>query len=470
VLLTWKRTVSDDRGAVLIPVIALVGVGLVVGGLLSSSVIGGLTFSSATKAAVQSQAAADAGVSAARAGLYSGTCTAQPTASTYTSTGTITYSVVVQRYVNGLWQTGCPAMLTPQVRIVSTGWAVNTDGQTYGAPTSVEAIFNFEWPGVSPSGVAIYLYSGGVVQANASLDLSESPGAGLEIKKGNFVCGKNNTVLNGNVLIVGNLDLGTNSCAINGDAAVTGAVTLGSKGTISGNLSAGSVSPNPPGKQVGGTVTLGPVAAAPADWSDVSYKPSDWVDTSGNPYQVVTLSGSTCTRPGGWFGGLGGSATIINALGCPDGIQVSNNTTLKLTSDVVIFANVFDWGSINQLNFASSDTTERRLWFITPDNVADGKPTCQSTQGAFSINNSFQIQSPVDAMLYTPCAFNGNNGFTWRGQLYAGSYSSVMNNPTFTFVPMGVAGYDLGSGTPTPVLTTAQPGSLISNRNVASAP
>jgi len=60
--LTWKRVVSDDRGAVLIPVIALVGVGLVVGGLLSSSVIGGLTFSSATKAAVQSQAAADAGV------------------------------------------------------------------------------------------------------------------------------------------------------------------------------------------------------------------------------------------------------------------------------------------------------------------------------------------------------------------------------------------------------------------------
>jgi len=41
----------------------------------------------------------------------------------------------------------------------------------------------------------------------------------------------------------------------------------------------------------------------------------------------------------------------------------------------------------------------------------------------------------------------------------------VMNNPTFTFVPMGVAGYDLGSGTPTPVLTTPQPGSLISNRN-----
>lgn len=469
-LLTRKRILSDDRGAVLVPVIVLMGIGLVAGATLSSSVVGGLTFSSATKAAIQSQAAADAGVAAARAGLYAGTCSSQPTASTYTSTGTLNYSAVVQRFVNGLWQTGCPAYLTPQVRILSTGRAVNDAGATYGAPNTVEAVFNFEWPGVGPSGVAIYLYSGGVVQANSALDLSESPGAGLEIKKGNFVCGKNNTVVNGNVMVVGNLDLGTNSCAINGNASVTGAVTLGSKGTISGNLQAGSVSPNPPRSQVGGTVTIGTVAAAPADWTDVGYAPSSWVDSTGDRYQVVTLSGDSCTQHGGWFGGYSGTPTIVNALGCPDGIQVTNNTTFKLTSDVVIFANVFDWGSINQLNFASADTTERRLWFITPDNVADGQPTCQSTQGAFSINNSFQIQAPIDAMLYTPCAFNGNNGFTWRGQIYAGSYSSVMNNPTFTFVPMGIAGYDLGSATATPILTTPQPGSLVSNRNVASAP
>jgi hypothetical protein len=468
VLLTTRfiRFAGKDEGSALVPVIAVMAVGLIVGALLSSSVVGGMRFSSSTRLGLQSQAAADAGVAAARAGLYAGDCTLQPTSATYSSTGSIYYSATVQRLLNGAWQTGCPAYLTPQVRILSTGRAVDSAGNPQGAPTTVEAVYNFQWPGVAPSGVGMYLYGGAVVQANSSLDLSEG---GLVIKKGDFVCGKNNTVLNGNVTITGNLDLGSNSCAINGSAWVSGSVTLGSKGSISGNLTAGSVSPNPPGSQVGGTYTQSSATPDSAPWTDISYTPSDWVDSNGDPYQVVTLSGSSCAQVGGWFGGFAGQPTIINALACPNGIQVTNNTTFQLTSDVVIFANTFNWGSINQLNFASSDTTERRLWFITPDNVQDGVPTCQTpTQGDFSINNSFQIQSPVDAMLYTPCAFNGKNGFVWRGQIYAGSYSNVQNNPAFTFIPVGVAGYDLGNGSKTTTVTKPQPGSLVSNRNVTA--
>jgi len=453
----------QDRGSALIPVLAVVAVGLIVGGMLSTSVVSGLTFTGTTRASLQSQAAADAGVAAAVAGLYAGTCSAQPTTATYKSTGAITYSATVQRLANGLWQTGCPASLTPQIKVISTGRAVNSSGTTYGAATTVEAIYQFLWPGPKPSGVGMYLYGGATVQANASLDLSEG---GLVIKKGNFVCGKNNAVLNGNVTVTGNLDLGSNSCAINGSAWVSGAVTLGSKGSVSGNLTSGSVTPNPPKSQVGGTYTQNSSIPATAPWTDIPYTPTDWVDSSGTPFQVVTLSGSSCTQVGGWFGGVGGQPTIINALGCPNGIQVSNNTTFKLTSDVAIFAPTYSWGSINQLNFASSDTTVHRLWLMTPDNLKDAMPTCASGEGAFAINNSFQIQSPINAMLYTPCAFNGKNGFTWRGQIYAGTYSDVENNPSFTFIPVGVAGYDMGTGQQTDTVTTPQPGSLVSNRNV----
>jgi hypothetical protein len=305
----------------------------------------------------------------------------------------------------------------------------------------------------------MYLYGGAVVQANSSLDLSEG---GLVIKKGDFVCGKNNAVLNGDVSVTGNLDLGSNSCAINGNATVSGAVTLGSKGTVSGNLTAGSVTPNPPRSQVGGTYTQSSAVPVSPPWTDIPYTPSDWAG-----FQVLTLTGSSCTQPGGSLSGLDPSKpTIVNALGCPNGILVSNNTTFRLTNDVVIFAPMFNWGSINQLNFASSTTTEHRLWFITPDNLQDSAPTCQTGESDFSINNSFQIQSPIDAMLYTPCAFNGGNGFTWRGQIYAGSYSNVQNNPSFTFISLGVAGYDLGSGTKTTGVTTPQPGTLVSNRNI----
>ncbi|MFC5503080.1 hypothetical protein ACFPJ4_12595 [Lysinimonas soli] len=470
-LITRLRRLRDgERGSALIPVLGVMAVGLIVGALVSSSVVQGLTFSNATRSGIQSQAAADAGVAAARAGLFAGTCTVQPTSGTYSSTGSLNYSATVSRFVNGAWQAGCPAYLTPQVRIVSIGRATNAAGNPIGSPSRVEAIYNFLWPGVTPSGVAMYLYSGGVVQANSSLDLSESPGAGLVIKKGNFVCGKNNTVINGDVVVIGNVDLGTNSCAINGSAWVTGSMNLGNKGSVSGNLTAGSVTPNPPKSQVGGTYTQSSALPTAAPWSDVDYVPGDWIDSSGDPYQVITLSGSTCTQYGGNFGGFTGKPVIINAMGCPSGISGTNNTTFKLTSDVVIFAPKFSWGSINQLNFASADTTERRLWFITPDSVKDGQPTCSASEGDFAINNSFQIQAPIDAMLYTPCAFNGSNGFTWRGQIYSGTYSSVMNNPAFTFIPVGIAGHDLGTGTTTTVLTSPQPGSLVSNRNVAVAP
>jgi hypothetical protein len=471
----FARSAARDDGSVLIPVIAVMAVGLIVGGVLSTTIVSGMRYSSSTRAGVQSQAAADAGVAAARAGLYAGNCTLQSTLATYASTGSIYYSAKVQQMVSGVWQTGCPANPTPQVRIISTGRAVGSAGIPYGTPTKVEAIYNFLWPGVTPSGAGIFLNGGAIVGANSALDLSEG---GLVVKNGNFTCAKNNTVLNGDVVVTGNLVLSSSgvSCAVNGNAWVSGAVTLGTKGSISGKLSAGSVSPTHPSpSQLGGAYTPGGALPALPPWTDVPYTPSDWVDSTGTPYQVVNLSGSSCTQAGGSFGGSAGQPTIINALACPNGIQVSNNTTFKLTSDVVIYALTFNWGSINQLNFASSNTTEHRLWFITPDYLKDGQPTCPPpvlpsvTPNTFAINNGFQIQAPIDAMLYTPCAFNGKNGFTWRGQIYAGS-GDLENNPSFTFISVGMDGYDLGTGTRSTGVTTPQPGTLVSNRNINFAP
>ncbi|NEM90857.1 hypothetical protein [Galbitalea soli] len=460
---------SDDRGAALVGVIAVMAVGLIVCALVLSSVVAGFSFSRTTRASIQSQAAADAGVAAARVGLFTfGNCVLQPTPGVYASSGTPNYSAVIQVLSGGAWVNGCPAVanMTPQVRILSTGTAPGPSGN--GTTAKVEAIYNYLWPGVTPSGVAVYLYAGGIVQANSSMDMSESPGAGLVVKKGNLVCGKNNTVINGDIVVDGNLDLGSNSCAINGNAWVSGAVTLGSKGNVSENLSSSSVTPNPPGKQVGGTYTQSGVLPSTPNWVDIPYTPSDWVDSLGTPYEVKTLSGSSCTQYGGSTGGtIPGNPIIINALACTNGIQVTNNTTFKLTSDVVFFAPMFSWGSINQLNFASADGAGHHVWFVTPDNTADGKPTCASGEGDFAVNNSFQIQAPIDAMLYTPCSFSGKNGYTWRGQLYAGGYSDLENNPTYSFTSVGIAGYDLTAGQKSTTILTPQIGTVISNRNVA---
>ena len=96
-----------------------------------------------------------------------------------------------------------------------------------------------------------------------------------------------------------------------------------------------------------------------------------------------------------------------------------------------------------------------------------------ATQGDFVVNNNlvvsqvFSTTNLVRAMLYTPCAFDGKNGFTWNGQIYAGAYSALKNKPTFSTDSVGIAGHDLGTGLPSTVITNPKPGSVISNRDLA---
>lgn len=317
----------------------------------------------------------------------------------------------------------------------------------------------------------MYLYGGGVVESNSTLDLSESTGAGLMIKNGNFDCDKNNTVINGSVLIVGNLDF-NKTCTVNGSAWVTGSASLGS-GSIAHDLTAGSVSPTPPGSKVGGTYTkivASTVLPAVPQWTEVGYNPSDWRDGTGAPYEVKSLTG--CALPNGTLGGtIPGKPVIINALACAAGPTASNNTTVKLTSDVVIFGQKFNWDGVNSLSFASSSSAVHKIWFITPDYTLGNTPSCQTggpyNQGNFTVKNGFSIDAPIEAFLYTPCAFEGKNGFTWKGQIYSGAYSEVKNNPTFVFAPLGIAGADLNTGLAIPPIDYPKPGAVVSIRDLS---
>jgi hypothetical protein len=435
--------------------------------------VSGLGFTSATRADVQSQAAADAGVAAARAGLNTvGNCAAQPTAGKYVSTVEPIYTASLQFNAGAGWQNGCPTAATTQMRIVSKGTAVarGVSGRSTGDTSLVEAVVNWITPGVDPSGVGMYLYKGGLFEANSSLDLSESTGAGLMIKNGDLTCDKNGSVINGSVLVHGNLTFG-GTCTVKGDAWVTGLATLGS-GRIDGKLAAGSVNPTDPSSQVGGgytPITASTVLPTVPNWTEVGYNTGDWRDSTGALYEIKTLSGTGCTLSGNpTLGGtIPGKPLIINALGCTGGIGAANNVNVKLSSDVVIFSNMFTAG--NAGSYTSTSTTVRRLWFITPDyNPDDHAPTCGPGQGNFEVNNTLTISAPVQAFLYTPCAFDAKNTFTWNGQLYAGQPSNVKNNSGFTFVPIGVAGVDFDTAGPTTIVTHPKPGTMVSNRDLAN--
>lgn len=470
---------SDESGSALVVVIGVMAVGLILTTLAMNSVVHGLGFTAATRAGVQSQGGAEAGLAEARAGLYPDAtshlndCGTQPTAATYASpSGSVPdYSAKVEQYDATGWHSGCPTTSTTEIRVTSTGTAQSRGvaGQTAGYTSMVEAVLKWLTPGTVPSGVGMYLYGGGVVEANSSLDLSESTNAGLMIKNGDLFCNRNNTVINGSVAVSGNLTFG-NKCSVNGSAWVGGSATLGS-GLIAHDLNAGSVSPNPPGTHVGGTYTQGGSLPAIPKWTELKYTPTDWLDSTGAPFEVKPLPG--CALPNGTLGGtILGKPIIFNALACAFGPTVTNNTTVKLTSDVVIFAERFQW-DVNSLRFESATAAQHSVWFITPDYLPGNTPSCQrtlpspNTQGNFKVDNGFSINAKISAFMYTPCAFDGNNGFTWHGQIYSGEFSNVKNNPSFTFVPMGVAGADLNTGDLTAPVPYPKPGAVVSIRDLS---
>lgn len=481
-----RRRTRSDRGSALIAVLGVMIVGLILTTMVATSVVSAARATSSTRNRVQAHAAADAGIAAARAGLFvAGNCAAQPIPGRYSASGTPAYTVTVQFDAGSGWQAGCPTAATSRVRLVSVGSPQSPAVGSAGAVTStVEAVYNWLTPGVKPSGTSINLYSGGQVEANSAFDLSES--AGLVVQNGNLVCDKNNSVFNGDVTVAGNSPNGnltfSATCTVNGDVAVQNTASLGS-GKVNGDLAAGAVSPNPPGTHVVGTYTRRSTPPPTAPWVDVAYTPSDWRDSTGAPFTVQTATTSTqCTFQNGNLGGPTGSPMIVDMRACVGGPKSGNNTTVSLTSDVAIFANQFDFSSVNGLQFTSSSSAVHRLWFITPDNVADHQPTCNRAPAAtdpahqddFNAKNNLvasdviQTTNAVQAMLYTPCALITKNNLTWNGQLYTGSYSTIVNNPVYTYDQVGIAGYDLSTGAAIPVLTSPQPGSLISNRDLGS--
>jgi len=461
---------TPERGAALAAVLGVMAIGLIFASLITASVVGAYGVSSSMRSGVQSGAAADAGIAAARKGLYvAGNCAAQPVPGIYSSAVAPRYSARIEYFTGSGWLTGCPSVAAIEVRITSTGVAqvAGVNGATVGDTTTVEAVLKYLLPGFEPSGVALYFYKGGTVEANSSFDMTESPGAGLMVKNGTFDCAKNNSVVNGSVLVNGSLTF-TGSCTVNGSAWVSGTATLGS-GKIRDNLTAGTVSPNPPGARVGGTYLNSAIIPAVPPWTEVGYAPASWLDSTGTPYEVRTLATpAACVLPNGSLGGtITGAPVILDARACAAGPTASNNTTVKLTSDVVIYANTFNFSGVNSLVFSSSTSAVHRLWFITPDLLNDSQPTCTPVaQGNFSVKNGFTITAPLDALLYTPCALSGINGFSWRGQIIAGTYSNVKNNPTFTFVSIGLAGVNLDTGGAVVNVTSPQPGSVVSNREV----
>lgn len=512
---TIGSTDARERGSALIGVLGVMGVASILGVTSTSMSVHALGFTTSTRAGVQAQAAAEAGIDFAAANLSTLACQSQ-----YSSTSAPIFSVTVAYSTlpaapgdsDTSWVSGCPTFASAQrLKLTSTGWAsaLGVAGNSSGNIRKVEAIYLYTLAPppyvIIPSGPALYAYAQtDPTINNLTITQASTVRPIIQYLSGSATCTSGTTIMGDVILGAGALAI-TSGCTINGDLWASSVVNIQS-GQITGNVhSAGvqngtSVSlsssaiidggifaagPVSIGGKVGGNIVAGPtggistfsnqssvggsvVAAgtvsAPTGvikgtistnlsgivtptipvvppWSDFAYSADDWKTSAGTPYAIHTMT--TCS-----------SITLANALNTVQSsvepiildTRVCGAATdlrgynLTLRSDAVIITNGFHLGSNN---IQSSNTSEKRLWVIIPDTVADRQPICPTDNYA-RIGSNVTVGSYVGAMIYSPCPIS-NSGNVWRGQMYASSISSSASF-TLNYLPIGLPTVNLSTG------------------------
>lgn len=242
-----RRLKNDEQGAALAAVIGLMATGLLLTALVASSVISALGTTTSTRAGVQSQAAAEAGIAAARAGLIAGSCSTQPLhggAPAYVSATAPEYVATIWRANGSTWVAGCPIGTQSQVRILSTGYAAATGaGNDLRDSTNLEAVLSATAAPTTiiAGGPAVYAYNAGSFGNGGELVSLDGSTPEVIVATGNVLCNNNfqataNLVVNGGTLTV------DNGCDISGNVWASGRVNFANSGEVGGYAIANGVS------------------------------------------------------------------------------------------------------------------------------------------------------------------------------------------------------------------------------------
>jgi cytoskeletal protein CcmA (bactofilin family) len=297
-----SRLNRDERGAALVAVIGVMAVGMLLTTLILASLSNGIGFTSSARAGTQSQAAAEAGIAVARAGVMKGTCVARGGVYESVSGTTPKYRVAVEnRATNGTWQTGCPNTGSAQIRFKSVGTAaaLATSGQSGNDKSTVESIFSIPVTDttITGSGPAVFAYSSTGFGGSGTLVSINGSEPDVIIKTGNVSCtgasqGGVDWVIDGGTLAVGG------SCNITGNVWSTGRTSLSGNVEVGGNIIADGVTVS--SSSVGGSiwstadVDINPVSTIEGNVTGQSVdSKSSTIKGSAHIYQGATLKQST---------------------------------------------------------------------------------------------------------------------------------------------------------------------------------
>lgn len=260
---------SEQSGSALVAVMGVMSVGVILTTVLLTSLVGAVGFTSATRAGVQSQASADAGIAVAQMSLIKGTCTTD-TVGQGNANGhfvsdeesPLIFDVQVQ-YSSGAGSPidGCPPGTNVDVQIVSGGTAAATGVSTaQGDNSTVLAEFSASTSTtiVPASGPAVFAYSSTGFTGSGSLVSVDGSTPSVMVKSGNTACGGGSDGGVDWVIEGGSLTM-TGSCQIEGTVWATGTVTnnAGTSPAIGGNVVAAAYTAGNSGTLEGSVWTSG---------------------------------------------------------------------------------------------------------------------------------------------------------------------------------------------------------------------
>ncbi|MBC7463045.1 MAG: polymer-forming cytoskeletal protein [Actinobacteria bacterium] len=245
---TYRRlaaTGTREAGAALIGVLGVMGVSSAVAVTSTTMSLHAVGFTSSTRAGVQAEAAATAGIDFAAAKLAASTC--QPEYSSTTSpifTVKISYSTLATSPgdVDSSWVTGCPTNAgAARLRLISTGHAASfgVAGQSSQDVRRVEAIYPYTPTPASssivPSGAAMYAFSQvDPTINNLTLNQGSTTKPSIQYLSGSVTC-TSHSVIKGDLILGNGSASVTSGCTIDGDLYATNDVSIVS-GEVTGNV------------------------------------------------------------------------------------------------------------------------------------------------------------------------------------------------------------------------------------------
>jgi len=355
-----RRLRREESGAALVAVMGFMIIGVLIIVLVGASIVSGLGHTTSARANIQAQAAAEAGIAAAFAGIQVPNSCATNSAVYKSVPGQ--FPIYEAKVYTGTANV-CPSG-TGQVRIISTGWAraPGVGRNTSGDKVYLEATYAVG--AANPSGSAVYIYNGGAVNGFTVAMGDAGTTGNIQMPTGDFKCSTASTINGDIVVAAGSVEM-SNSCKVTGSIRASGGVKINNTVQVLGDIqSASGVVYLASGTYVGGNVSAnGQIDIRGTVVKSVTTTGNAYVGENGRIDQNLTVGGLlTAIEGSGYVQGNVSSratgSTVIN----PSANRVGG--TLALGGDI----NTWNYNS-NLPSSGASENTKRAYYLKTSGKV-----------------------------------------------------------------------------------------------------